>query len=108
MIVFDLSVHFRDSAISNNAFLIGSPACRLGVVVDGGQVSMSTMTPVACRKWSSKYFRDRNFVWNKSDRVANACCFGTWEIACDTPIVVKCWSHVPTHIAIELPCSLRF
>ena len=40
--------------ISNKAFVMGSPARKLGVVVDGGCVSMSTMSSAACRRWSSK------------------------------------------------------
>ena len=36
----------------NNAFFTGSPAARLGVVVDGVRVRLLMMFPSACFRWS--------------------------------------------------------
>ena len=39
-------------AMSRSAFRTGSPARRLGVVLEGGLVSKVTMSVAACFKWS--------------------------------------------------------
>ena len=52
LIVAMSSTRFSCCAISRRALRIGSPACRLGVVVDGGFVRMVTMSVAAWRRWS--------------------------------------------------------
>ena len=41
-------IRFNCVASVKSAFLTGSPACKLGVVVDGGSVNIDTMSPAAC------------------------------------------------------------
>ena len=48
-----VSILFSCVANSSNAFLTGSPACNVGVVVDGGLVRMVIMSVAACLRKST-------------------------------------------------------
>ena len=43
-------IRFREVARSSKALQIGSPACKEGVVVEGGCVKIVTMSVAACFK----------------------------------------------------------
>ena len=48
-----VSILFSCVASSSNAFLTGSPACNVGVVVEGGLVRMVIMSVAACLRKST-------------------------------------------------------
>ena len=63
---------FNCVASVNRAFLTGSPAARLGVVVDGGCVRMDMMSPAACLRWSVKFTVGKGIVVGKKVTVSQS------------------------------------
>ena len=54
-LVGNLSVRRRISAILSNVFFVALPACKLGVVVDGGVVRRVMMSSAACLRKLSNF-----------------------------------------------------
>ena len=67
-----ISTLFICVANVSNAFLTGSPASRLGVVVDGGCVSMVMISVAACLRKSSNFICGNGTVAGKNVTVSQS------------------------------------
>ena len=56
----------------NKAFLTGSPAARLGVVVEGGSVNIDIMSSAACRRKLSNLISGNGISFGKNVTVSQA------------------------------------
>ena len=63
---------FNCVASVNRVFLTGSPAGRLGVVVDGGCVRIDMMSPAACLGWSVTFTVGKGIVVGKKVTVSQS------------------------------------